>query len=331
MSLPRPLAAATLVFLLTIGPRAFAGDEASARSAFQEGTRLVENANWAEALAAFERADALSPHPVTTYNIAACEKAMGRYTRAKRAFARAIAENDQASGKLLPQSLVAEARGYLAQIDKLLVHVAVTLRPANATIVVDGRPLVVEPEGGTLRLVAGILPPGPGEVPPSAAFTLELDPGAHVFTFARKGFSDAVINRTFEAGRSYPLDLSLDELPTTLHVASDRPGALVFVNGADLGPVPRDILRPAGDYRVVVKKDGFVSYDTLVALRAGEETALRATLPAERIPVTKRWWFWTAAAVVVSGAAMATYFATRPEPRREEVDGGTLGWKVAVP
>src|SRR5262249_16858609 len=71
------------VALMALFPRrALADDDAdAARAAFVEGTTLVKNAQWAEALAAFERADKLKSHPVTTYNIAACERAMGRYTR----------------------------------------------------------------------------------------------------------------------------------------------------------------------------------------------------------------------------------------------------------
>src|SRR6187402_143183 len=54
-----------------------------ARELFVRGTTLVQSAQWAEALDAFEQSAALRPHPITTYNIGACERALGRYTVAR--------------------------------------------------------------------------------------------------------------------------------------------------------------------------------------------------------------------------------------------------------
>jgi hypothetical protein len=51
------------------------------------------------------------------------------------------------------------------------------------------------------------------------------------------------------------------------------------------------------------------------------------TVAAEPL-IVERWWFWTIAGAVVTGAVVGKYFATRPEPTRPAVDGGTLGWKI---
>jgi hypothetical protein len=305
---------------------------AAARAAFLEGTGLVEKAQWAEALGAFERAGKLRPHAITTYNIGACERAMGRYTRARDMFKHALDENGAAGGHQLPESLLTETKANLDQIEQLLARVAITLRPENAALQIDGRPLgASEASDGTPTVVAGLREPGPGEPPPAGTFNLVIDPGAHVFSFARKGFSNQVVNKTFEPGKTYTLGFELDRLPATLHIASNRDGAIVVVNGTDLGPVPIDLLRPAGDYKVAVQKQGFVKYETQVSLKAGEETNLRAALPEEKRSLVTRWWFWTAAAVVVSGAAVGTYYATRPAPQRAPVNAGSLNWTVSVP
>src|SRR5262249_39632274 len=195
---------------------AHADDDAdSARAAFVEGTSLVKNAQWAEALGAFERADKLKPHPVTTYNIAQCERAMGRYTRARIGFQRALVDNEAAQGKLLSDSLVSEAKGYLAEIDRLLSRAIITIAPEGAAITVDGRPLDAAPASlgasdGKPLLVAGTRAPGPGDAAPRGRFIVVVDPGAHVFTFIRKGYSDAVVNRTFGPGSTLELNLALD-------------------------------------------------------------------------------------------------------------------------
>ncbi len=305
-----------------------------AREAFLKGIELVRKTQWAEALAAFERSSKLRPHAVTTYNIGTCERALGRYTRARAVLRRALAENDASGRTLLSDSLVTDINGLLAQIDGLLATAHVTLEPPGASIAVDGRPLdVATPAGESVPLlVAGLRAPAPSEAPPAASFTLVLDPGAHVLTLSRKGYADAIVNRTLAPGSTTKLALLLDKLPATLHVACDQAGAAVAVNGVDVGVAPVDVSRPAGRYRVVVKKPGHVTYETEVVAHAGESADLRATLPEEKPPLTSRWWFWTAAGIIVSGVAVSTYVVTRTdsEPVRPPLNGGGLGWNVPV-
>lgn len=295
-----------------------------AREEFVHGTDAVHNAQWAEALAAFERSAKIKPHAVTTYNIGACERALGHYTRARRALKQALAENDQAQGAQLADSIVAEAKGYLAQIEGLLVSIDVTLEPANAGIAVDGKPL----EADGAQLVAGLRAPGPAEPPPASRFKLVLDPGAHVFTFVRKGYTDALVNRTFAPGTATTLTASLDKLPSIFHVDADQGAAVVSFAGRDVGAVPVDVSRPAGSYRVAVNKAGFVTYEATVVGAPGEVVNLRAKMTPSKPSIFTRWWFWTAAGVLVAGAVTATYFLVRQPP---PPNGGGLGWSVPVP
>jgi hypothetical protein len=321
-------ASAALLFVELLDVSARGAGEDDARAAFKEGTALVEKAQWAEALAAFERASAARRHAVTTYNIAACERAMGRYTRARRTFAKALAENDASGGKELPASLATEAKGAIDQIDGIVVKVTLAVTPPEAKVVIDGRPLE---KGDGDQLLAGLRPPGPGEALPKSPSVIVLDNGAHVFTFQREGFADAVLNKTFTPGKSETMDVSLEKLPATLKISSNRPSALVAVNGVDVGPVPVDVLRPAGTYKVLVRDDGYVPYEGSLSVKPGQSSSLKADLVPEKPSIFSRWWFWTAAGVVVAGAATTTYVLTRPEPKRAPVNGGTLGWTVSVP
>jgi hypothetical protein len=181
-------------------------------------------------------------------------------------------------------------------------------------------------------LAAGIRAPGPGEAPPSSVFRVELDPGVHVFTLSRKGFADAVVNHTFLAGASTEMSLHLDRLPATLHVASYPSGGIVTVDGADVGATPIDVSRPAGSYKVVVRKPGYVTYETELVMQSGEEANLSPNLPKEKIALTQRWWFWTGVGVVVLGAAGGTYLVARsrettPAP---PPNGGGLDWTLQL-
>jgi hypothetical protein len=329
----RPGVLAIHLFLLL--PATARGEDtpqvAEARQKFKDGAELVQKAQWAEALAAFEQSVKLRPHAITTYNIGVCERALGRYTRARATLGRALAENGQAAAggaQQLPDSLAAEAHGYVDEIERVLAHVRVHVDPPDAAIAIDGRPLEV---AGTAPpvLLAGTLPAGVGSAPPQAAFELVIDPGTHVITLSRKGFADVVVNRTLPPGDHSALELSLDRLPATLHVASNTDGAVVTVNGLDVGVAPVAVQRPGGSYHVAVKKAGHVTYETQVTVRPGEDASLRAQLVVQKTPVYKRWWFWSAAGAVVVGAILGGYFGAQAA-QTPKVDGGGLGWAIQL-
>ena len=312
-----------LACLLLWASAAHADVLSEARQKFVEGAALVKNAQWADAETAFEESARLHPHAVTTFNIGACERAMGRYTRARALFRHALEEHAAGPGKL-PQSLYDDARGLVNEIDGLLARISVTVDPPDAAVAVDGRPLA---EAAPDTLIAGMLPPGPGKPPPGALFTLLIDPGSHVFTLGRKGFSDVVLNKSFGPGARAELKLQLDRLPATLHISANRDGATVSVDGKDVGTAPVDVERLAGSYQVTVQKPGFAVYQTHVTVRPGEAANLTAALDAKKTPIYKKWWFWTAAAVVVAAVGVGVYYGTRQPP---PIDGGGLQWAIKL-
>jgi hypothetical protein len=307
-----------------------APDVVRAREQFANGAALVRTAQWAEALAAFEQSSRLRPHPITTYNIGACQRSLGRYTVAQAMLERALAE--ETGGAKLPESLRAEAKTYLGEIERLLVHVKLSVRPSDAAVAVDGRPLqTVDRADGSKALVAGLRAAGRGETLPATSVEVVLDPGTHLLTLSRKGFSDQLANRTFAPGTSSVLTLNLDKLPATLRVSSNEERSVVHVDRIDVGYAPIEIQRPAGPYLIAVEKPGFSSYETRVKMNPGEEADIKATLT--RTPITQKWWFWSGVGIVVTGAVVATYVATRsgPAPERPPLDGGGLGWTLKVP
>lgn len=320
---------ALLALLLVASPARAETEEdarvAEARALYTKGSELGQKSQWAEALTSFERSFTLRPHAATLFNVAQCLRAMGQYTRARAKFSEALSWSTGHDNEL-PETLAVSARGYEEEIDRLLAHVDVTLAPADAKLAVDGAPLVRAGAGW----VAGVAAPGIAAVAPGARFTIALDPGTRIFTVSRKGFQDVVVREPFSPGTTTKLSLELDRLPALLHVAANRLGALTTVNGVDVGPTPLTLKRPAGTYRVRVSSDGYVPYETEVTVRAGEELDLRAPLEVEETPVTKRWWFWTATGVLLTGAVVTTYALTRPEPDRQTLNGGGLGWTVPV-
>jgi hypothetical protein len=310
-----------------------ADDVEQAREAFRQGSTLAKDAQWGAALASFERSAKLRASAGTTFNIAVCERALGQYVRARRTFQRAL--DERKSDVDLPDASVTDIKRFLAEIDGLVGSIEVSLVPADAALAVDGQPLEPQPgavaPGALPTLLAGTLPAGPGKAPPAGRFRVVVDPGAHVFVVSREGFADAVKSITVRPGEKKKLDLIVERLPASLTVSADRKEAVVTVNALDVGVAPVELSRPAGKYHVVVRSSGFVPYEVDTALQPGQKTELRAKLEPEQTSLLKRWWFWTAAGVVLAGAAITTYAITRPDPERPPVDGGGLGWAVRAP
>jgi hypothetical protein len=298
-----------------------------ARKQFVAGNDLAKAAQWAQALAAFERSAELRPHALTTFNMAVCERALGRLTRAQILFAQTIAAAEHDAVEF-PASRLDEARGYQKAIDDELVHLQVHLDPADASLAVDSRALTVEGTGTTAVATAGLGAPGAIEAVPAGTFALIVDPGTHFFRVVAKGYADVTLTKTFAPGSRAPLDLQLSRLPATVRVSSNVADPVVTVDGADVGFAPVAVSRPAGTYRFVVKKNGFDTFDTRLAVLPGQDVDLSAKMAEEKIPLTKRWWFWTGIAATLAGAAVITYAATRPAPAAPPYTGGTTGWVV---
>jgi len=176
------LALAAVLCSLLVAPQAMAQEEAedlviAARQAFRAGTSLTKTGQWVDALAAYERSASLHAHATTTFNIAYCERALGHYTRARVAFARAQAENTAAGGGELSATLRVKAEGYTTELDRKLARLQVTVWPKGAAIAIDGRPLDAYGHDGTQ--IAGTRDLGAPEPVARRRFDVLVDPGDH--------------------------------------------------------------------------------------------------------------------------------------------------------
>lgn len=331
------LAVAISLAAISNASPAKADDVEQAREAFRQGSTLARDAQWGAALAAFERSAKLRASAGTTYNIAVCERALGQYVRARRTFQRALDEKKTDAD--LPEATALDIKRFLGEIEGLIASVDVSLSPADAAVAVDGAPLEASAAGtpaasagkdATPTLLVGTLPAGPGK-PAAGKFRAIVDPGAHVFVVSREGFADAVKTITVRPGEKAKLDLTVEKLPASLVVSANQKDAVVSVNALDVGVAPVELSRPAGKYHVIVRTSGFLPYEVDTALQPGQRMELKAKLEPEQKSILKRWWFWTAAGVVLVGAAITTYAVTRPDPERPPVDGGGLGWAARAP
>jgi len=303
------------------------GTADEAQATFKQGAEAVEAAEWARALALFERSRALYKHPLTTYNIAVCQRFLGRYALAGQTLRDALAEN-AATGQM-PALFVEQAKVYAAELEGKLVRLTVNVQPARAAVLVEGRPLATTPTEGTY--VAGVAPVGKATSVGRGTFTVLADPGTTVLTFSLEGYDTIDVTRTVRPGGASVVDVSMTEQPATLRLTSSPKLALVKVDGVDVGPAPVLVTRSPGPHKISVLRDGYTRYDASVTLRPGQLYPLDAHLVPETRPFYKTFWFWGAASAVAVGVGVVTFLVARPAPTRPDVDRGGLDWAAQVP
>jgi hypothetical protein len=292
------------------------------RQAFMKGVKLSRAEQWGDALVAFEEAAAARDAPIVQFNIAYCQRALGRYVAARETTRRVL--KDPAG---LAPSQVDDAKAYLTEFENILVKARVTLDPPTASLTVDGRPLLpAKDESDTF--LASLAPPGEGGSPGKKEFTIVLDPGVHLFRAVRPGHQDVVVQKSYKPGENPRLDLRLDVLPATISLTSEPRASIVRIDQREVGVAPIEFQRPAGRYKLEVVQDNFVTHTSTLDLKPGQRTDLPIKLVPYEPPIYTRWWFWTGAVAVVAGGVVLTYALTRPEPVPPPYDGGTTGWIV---
>jgi hypothetical protein len=153
---------------------------------FKAGVALFKAARYAAALAEFEHAYELAPHPVVLYNIAACHRDLAHYPEAVAGFQRLLAE----AGDQVPAAQLADARAELASLLAMTAQVTVTVTPAS--------------DGGQLLLDGAVLP--------APVMPLILAPGEHQLVARAAGRRDAERTLRVAAGQQLTVELALAEL-----------------------------------------------------------------------------------------------------------------------
>jgi len=185
---PSPRRSTVIAAAVLIGALAGAArgdDKKEADRHFKNGVSLFGEAKYAEALAEFERAYNLKPHPLVLYNLAGAHRALSHYGEAVAYYQRFL---DEGKGLVDPKRL-AQGRAELDELMKIVAQVVIAVEPADATVTVDGREAAA------------------GEAP------LILGPGDHTVTARKDGYRDG--ERTFRvaAGDSLRVELTLEVPP----------------------------------------------------------------------------------------------------------------------
>jgi hypothetical protein len=177
---------------------------------FRAGVALFKTAKYAGALAEFERAYAIAPHPLVLYNIAACHRELSHFVEAATYYLRFLGDGKAS----VPAAQLAVAQTELDAVLAKVARVAVQIVPPSdaAVLVVDGTAL----DHPTSPLI--------------------LSPGEHRLIARVSGRRDAERALTVAAGDRITVELATGE-PATPATPPGAPSAAVAAH-PDAGPAP---------------------------------------------------------------------------------------------
>ncbi|GEN13368.1 Tetratricopeptide repeat-containing protein [Myxococcus fulvus] len=139
--LPRATALFVLALSLTLSSTesfaASASSRAAASRAFERGTRLYQQARYAEAAASFEEANKHVPNGVVLYNLGQCYEKLGEWEKALASYREYLRLEPKAKDREAVQQRVTDLDAKAAALRRPMVTVA--SEPAGALVRLDGQ------------------------------------------------------------------------------------------------------------------------------------------------------------------------------------------------
>ncbi|MBK9036258.1 MAG: PEGA domain-containing protein [Myxococcales bacterium] len=219
---------------------------AQAGAAFKRAVAAEGRRDWPTALAEYETAYQLSPHPDVLYNIASVHERTGALRAAATYYQRYLDGSPSAADR-------AKVVGKLAELRARPATLTITTRPAGAAVLLDGKP-------------AGAAP-----------LAVRVDGGAHQLVAEAAG-ARASRAITIEFGEPQAVDLTVAAGRGTLVVASNAPGATVTIDGRPVGTTPWSGAVEAGHHVVVIAAPGYTTTERAIEVPADGSAQIQGAL-----------------------------------------------------
>jgi hypothetical protein len=280
-----------------------------ANEAFQRGLVLTQREAFLDALAAFQEAYRLYPTAAVLYNVAYCQRALGEYVTALATFEDFLSRDLTGVAATRRE----EAEQFARELRARLAHIVVALPAAQRVgteVLLDGRPL---------------------EIGASGEANATVNPGRHTLTARRDGYRPLFDDRRVPDGATVRIDVQLQPMPAHVRVTANVAHAAVRIDGHGVGFSPYDADIDPGPRNLEVIARGYIAHRAALNLLPGQNARVAAQLSAEPIAIYRRWWFWSALGVVVTGVVVGTYALTRPAPPPPPYNCGSTGWCVQQP
>lgn len=260
----------------------------------READVLMDQDKYAEALALYAKAFAITGDPALLYNQGRALEAMGEYPDAL--------DKLEQFEREAPPALQKKVSGLRDHLDDLRGRIATLVITTNAP---GARLLVREKAAATLDRETKV----------------RTRAGPATIEIAAEGFEPYRASLELPGGAMIPLDAQLvpkKKAPEeALVIVRTKPAADIAIDGRALGRAPLEAKMAPGSYVLTANADGYREERVPMTLSLGDrrEVDLELKRPS---PIVARWWFWTGIAVVVAGG-IATYAVLTTE--RSPSDG----------
>lgn len=298
----RPACAALSVLLTLVNPAYAATPQEieRARQLSAVGAEAFRAKNYDEALAAFEEANRLVPHPNLDVNLGRTYEALGQPDQAMIHCKIAL----NAPG--VPDNTRQAAQQCVERVQKLLTRpvLQIETRPAGATVRIDGADVGKTPWRGA------------------------VDAGRRQIDLELQGYKTSSRTLNAERGDVYPVDVTLvtANIGGLLTVTSIPTGALVFLDGDEIGPTPlRGFQVDARSYMMEVKTQGYAPEVSTITIEDGKALERVVTLvpiggvvePPTPLP---RWPGWAMVGASAAAVGAGAYFGLQALDAHDKAD-----------
>jgi hypothetical protein len=225
-------------------------DKRQAQKHFQAGTELMKVEDFKGALVEFEKSVALYPTKSGLFNLGNCLKALHRYGEALETFERLQRE----FGKKLDSEMRDALNRHLDDIRAVIARLEIRVDRAGAKVLLDGEDV--------------------GESP--LAEPLVVGPGEHRLEVSLGGHETAEREVTLVSGDHRVEMFKLERATGRLTVTSNVTGAMVVVDGEEVGETPlgKPISVAEGEHFVRVVRDGYEDVERAIVVEPGERLTL---------------------------------------------------------
>ncbi len=162
-----------------------------------------------------------------------------------------------------------------------------------------------------------------------APFKGEIAAGRHTFEARAGGYVTA--RQTSEVVYKEPLDLTLnvsqERHEGKVKVSVNESSATIEIDGKIVGSGAWEGVLPSGGHQLVVRKPGYQTYSTDIAL--SDDQVRSVTVPLQAETRGQGWVWWTAGTLaVIGGGAVASYFILKPSETAKV--SGTIDPQIPV-
>ncbi len=248
----------------------------------ENGDALFRSRKYVEALAVYDQSYALRENPRVLYNKARALEALGRFGEAYETLLRFRGTSDQALRKSVPG-----LDGLIGELREKVSEVRIQVNVEGAEIILGDRIVGVSPLEETLLVNAG-------------KTTLRVE---------KEGFFEHQREVMLRGGGTASFEVSLESNVerAKLEVRSAIPRTRIFVDDAQVGLAPTEVVLAVGEHEVRARTDGHSDATRRVVLEAGEHRIVQLDPLSESSALYEKWWFWTGVGVVAAGAVTTVF------------------------